>query len=64
MLYAIGVGMGRAPYGENELDGTFERGKLKTAASMATVLQRVALLKDCGYDDTKVAASSAVFGLL
>ena len=54
MLYAIGVGLGRDPYDENELDYTFERGKLKTVASMATVLQRVALLKDCGYDYTKV----------
>ena len=54
MLYAIGVGMSRDPYDEKELDYTFERGKLKTVASMATVLQRIALLKDCGYDYTKV----------
>jgi len=54
MLYAIGVGMSRAPYDENELAYTFERSKLKTIASMATVLQRVPLLKDCGYDYTKV----------
>ncbi len=54
MLYAIGVGMSRDPYDENELAYTFEKQKLKTIASMATVLQRVPLLKDCGYDYTKV----------
>lgn len=54
MLYALGVGMSRDPYDEAELAYTFERQKLKTVASMATVLQRVALLKDCGYDYTKV----------
>lgn len=54
MLYAIGVGMSRDPYDENELAYTFEKQKLKTVASMATVLQRVPLLKDCGYDYTKV----------
>jgi acyl dehydratase len=54
MLYAIGIGMSRDPYDENELAYTFERQKLKTVASMATVLQRVPLLKDCGYDYTKV----------
>lgn len=54
MLYAIGVGMSRDPYDEKELAYTFERTKLKTVASMATVLQRVALLKDSGYDYTKV----------
>jgi acyl dehydratase len=54
MLYAIGVGMSRDPYDENELAYTFERHRLKTVASMATVLQRVPLLKDCGYDYSKV----------
>ncbi len=54
MLYAIAIGMGRDPYDENELAFTFERNKLKTVASMATVIQRVPLLKDCGYDYTKV----------
>lgn len=54
MLYAIGVGMSRDPYDPAELAYTFEREKLKTVASMATVLQRVPLLKDCGYDYTKV----------
>ncbi len=54
MLYALGVGMSRDPYDENELAYTFERQKLKTIASMATVLQRVPLLKDCGYDYSKV----------
>jgi len=54
MLYALGVGMSRDPYDENELAYTFERQRLKTIATMATVLQRVPLLKDCGYDYTKV----------
>ncbi|MFM9937884.1 MAG: MaoC/PaaZ C-terminal domain-containing protein [Hyphomicrobiaceae bacterium] len=54
MLYAIGIGMGRDPYDEKELAYTFERAKLKTVPTLATVLQRVALLKDCGYDYTKV----------
>jgi acyl dehydratase len=54
MLYAIGIGMSRDPYDENELAYTFEKVKLKTVASMATVLQRVPLLKDCGYDYGKV----------
>jgi len=54
MLYAIGIGMSRDPYDENELAYTFERAKLKTVASMATVLQRVPLLKDCGFDYSKV----------
>src|SRR5215468_1396352 len=54
MLYAISIGMSRNPYDENELAYTFEKAKLKTVATMATVLQRVPLLKDCGYDYTKV----------
>ncbi|MDX2158857.1 MAG: MaoC/PaaZ C-terminal domain-containing protein [Hyphomicrobiaceae bacterium] len=54
MLYALAIGMGRDPYDENELAYTFEKSQLKTVASMATVLQRVPLLKDCGYDYTKV----------
>ena len=54
MLYAIGIGMGRDPYDENELAYTFERSKLKTVPSLATVLTRVPLLKDCGYDYSKV----------
>src|SRR5215469_9563689 len=54
MLYAISIGMSLNPYDENELAYTFEKAKLKTVASMATVLQRVPLLKDCGYDYTKV----------
>ena len=54
MLYAIGVGMSRDPYEPSELAYTFEKQKLRTVASMATVLQRVPLLKDCGYDYTKV----------
>ena len=54
MLYALAIGMSRDPYDENELAYTFERSRLKTVASMATVLQRVPLLRDCGYDYTKV----------
>lgn len=54
MLYAVGVGMGRDPYDESELPYVFEKETLKTVPSMATVLTRMALLKDCGYDYTKV----------
>ena len=54
MLYAVGVGMGRDPYDENELAFVFEKGELKTVPSLATVLTRIPLLKDCGYDYTKV----------
>jgi acyl dehydratase len=54
MLYAIGVGFGRDPYDANELPYVFEKGELKTVPSMATVLARTPLLKDCGYDYTKV----------
>ncbi len=54
MLYAISIGMSRDPYDPKELAYTFEKEKLKTVASMATVLQRVPLLRDCGYDYSKV----------
>ena len=56
MLYALGIGMGRDPLDENELAYVYERpgAVLKTVPSMATVLARVPLLKDCGYDYTKV----------
>lgn len=54
MLYALGIGMGRDPLDETELPFVFEDRGLKTVASMATVLTRVPLLKDCGYDYTKV----------
>ena len=56
LLYALGIGMGRDPLDENELAYVFERpgAALKTVPSMATVLARVPLLKDCGYDYTKV----------
>src|SRR5690349_13837142 len=47
MLYAIGIGMSRDPYDEKELAYTFEKTRLKTVASMATVLQRIPLLRDC-----------------
>jgi acyl dehydratase len=48
--------MGRDPLDTNELAYVFERPgvPLKTVPSMATVLTRVPLLKDCGWDYTKV----------
>lgn len=54
MLYAIGIGMGADPLDGNELPFVFEQPTLKTVPTMATVLTRVPLLKDCGYDYTKV----------
>ncbi len=54
MLYAIGVGMGADPLNRDELPYVFEQPALKALPSMATVLARVPLLKDCGYDYTKV----------
>lgn len=54
MLYAIGIGMGADPLDKNELPYVYEFPVLKTIPSMATVLTRVPLLKDCGYDYTKV----------
>jgi acyl dehydratase len=54
LLYALGIGMGGDPLNRDELPYVFERGALKTVPSMATVLTRVPLLKDCGYDYTKV----------
>ena len=54
MLYAIGIGMGADPLDRNELSFVFEQPALKTVPSMASVLARVPLLKDCGYDYTKV----------
>ena len=54
MLYAIGIGMGADPLDRNELHYVFEQPPLRTVPSMASVLARVPLLKDCGYDYTKV----------
>ena len=54
MLYALGVGMGRDPLDERELDFVFERGALRTLPSMASVLTNVPLLKDCGWDYSRV----------
>lgn len=54
MLYAVGIGMGEDPLDRNELPYVFEQPALKTVPSMASVLTRVPLLKDCGYDYTKV----------
>jgi acyl dehydratase len=54
MLYAIGIGMGSDPLDRSELPYVFEQPALKTVPSMATVLTRVPLLKDCGFDYTRV----------
>jgi acyl dehydratase len=54
MLYALGIGMGADPLDRNELPFVFEQPGLKTVPSMATVLTRIPLLKDCGYDYTRV----------
>ncbi len=54
MLYALGVGMGRDPLDEAELAYVFERQALKTVPTMATVLTRSGLLRNCGFDYTKV----------
>lgn len=54
MLYALGIGMGRDPLDEQELAYVFEQPGLKTVPSMASVLARVPLLKDCGYDYSRV----------
>jgi len=54
MLYAIGIGMGADPLNRDELPYVFEQPALQTVPSMATVLTRIPLLKDCGYDYTKV----------
>ena len=54
MLYAIGIGMGRDPLNAQELPYVFEDEGLKTVPSMASVLARVPLLKDSGYDYSKV----------
>ena len=54
MLYALGVGMGRDPLDERELDFVFERGALKTLPSMASILANVPVLKDCGWDYSRV----------
>ena len=50
MLYAVSIGMGRDPLDPNELAYVFERPVFRTVPTMATVLTRIALLKDCGYD--------------
>lgn len=54
LLYALGVGMGRDPLDDSELDYVFERGELKTVPSMGAVLGRVPLLQNCGYDYSRV----------
>jgi acyl dehydratase len=54
MLYAVSIGMGRDPLDADELPYVFESPALKTVPSLATVLTRIPLLKDCGYDYTKV----------
>jgi acyl dehydratase len=54
LLYAVSVGMGRDPLDANELPYVYEKPTLRTVPSMSTVLTRIPLLKDCGYDYTKV----------
>ena len=54
MLYAVGIGMGRDPLDESELPFVFEQPALKTVPTMATVLTRMTVLKDSGFDYTKV----------
>ena len=54
ILYALGIGLGRDPLDERELDYVFERGPLKTVPTLATVLTRSALLRDSGMDYAKV----------
>ena len=54
MLYAIGIGMGEDPLDASELPYVFEQPALKTVPSLATVLTRMPILKDCGFDYTKV----------
>lgn len=54
LLYAVSVGMGRDPLDADELPYVYEKAALKTVPSMATVLTRIPLLQDCGYDYTKV----------
>jgi acyl dehydratase len=54
MLYALGIGLGRDPLDANELPYVFEQPGLKTVPTMASVLARVPLLRDCGFDYAKV----------
>ena len=54
LLYALSVGLGRNPLDKAELEYVFENGNLKTVPSMAAILGRVPLLKDCGYDYSRV----------
>src|SRR5512147_1538644 len=54
MLYAIGIGMGEDPLDRDELPYVFEQPSLKTVPSLATVLARMPILKDSGFDYTKV----------
>ena len=54
MLYALSIGMGRDPLNTTELDFVFEKNPLKTIPTMASVVARVPLLMNCGFDYTKV----------
>jgi acyl dehydratase len=54
MLYALAVGMGRDPLNQAELAYVFEKQPLKTVPTAATVLCWNSLLKDCGWDYSKV----------
>ena len=54
MLYAIGIGFGRDPLERNELPFVFEGAGLRTVPTLASVLARTTLLKDCGFDYSRV----------
>jgi len=54
MLYALGIGLGRDPLAADELAYVFEQPALKTVPTMASVLARIPLLRDSGYDYSKV----------
>jgi acyl dehydratase len=54
MLYALGIGLGRDPLEPQELAYVFEQPALRTLPTMATILARIPLLKDSGYDYSRV----------
>jgi acyl dehydratase len=54
MLYALGVGFGRDPGRHGELDFVFEGRGLKVVPTFASALARVAFLKGCGLDESRL----------
>ena len=54
MLYALGVGFGSDPTDQSELPYVFEGSALKTVPTMASLLTPGDLLKDCGWDYSRV----------